>query len=402
MTSECLLEVNGVSAWRLVNGEQQPVAELAQLTLWLVYDPVAEGSAAAANAPPAYEERDMCLYLQLPPGLALELPADTRIFQQGDFGYIIHVEGQLFKLDLGTASVEEQDTFQVLLSQYTAFANKDAISEKGRLVLVDEKDGQIVGELADNISVTQSADMTSADKTPVEVILPENANESVQVNPLKDSRIVSSADAVSGGVLFLGDTVSRGLTGAADWYVKQFPSHKRETPLEFKDTTRSHIKRIHEGTTMTARYSAKGVNLMARKAQDAGAKLHWGKEKESTKGTKGLLNKSLVAFGNIMESAEVATKNVMSAGATGATTVVSHRYGPQAAEISNEIGHSARNVGLVFIDAAGVSRRAIVKSVGRGILVGKMKGGGEVVLSRDGAGRQNGAREWNESHVNRQ
>jgi spartin len=39
-----------------------------------------------------------------------------------------------------------------------------------------------------------------------------------------------------------------------------------------------------------------------------------------------------------------------------------------------------KNVGLVYIDVTGVSRRAIIKSVAKGMVVGKVKGGGEIVV----------------------
>ncbi|TKA65609.1 hypothetical protein B0A55_09901, partial [Friedmanniomyces simplex] len=38
------------------------------------------------------------------------------------------------------------------------------------------------------------------------------------------------------------------------------------------------------------------------------------------------------------------------------------------------------NVGLVYIDVTGVSRRAVIKSVAKGMVVGKVRGGGEVVV----------------------
>ena len=42
--------------------------------------------------------------------------------------------------------------------------------------------------------------------------------------------------------------------------------------------------------------------------------------------------------------------------------------------------NSSKNVGLVYIDVTGVSRRAILKSVAKGMVVGKVKGGGEIIV----------------------
>jgi spartin len=60
--------------------------------------------------------------------------------------------------------------------------------------------------------------------------------------------------------------------------------------------------------------------------------------------------------------------------------VVGHRFGPEAGEISKSLGGGFKNVGLVYIDAAGVSRKAIVKSVAKGMVVGKVKGGGDLIV----------------------
>jgi spartin len=43
-----------------------------------------------------------------------------------------------------------------------------------------------------------------------------------------------------------------------------------------------------------------------------------------------------------------------------------------------------RNVGLVYIDVTGVSRRAILKSVAKGMVVGEVKGGGRVIVGGQG------------------
>ena len=41
----------------------------------------------------------------------------------------------------------------------------------------------------------------------------------------------------------------------------------------------------------------------------------------------------------------------------------------------------------MYIDVTGVSRRAIIKAVGKGMVVGKVKGGGEIVVGDDVAQR---------------
>src|SRR5690606_13655706 len=49
--------------------------------------------------------------------------------------------------------------------------------------------------------------------------------------------------------------------------------------------------------------------------------------------------------------------------------------GDEARQVAHGIGSSVRNVGLVYVDASGVSRRAVVKSVAKGMVVGRVRGG---------------------------
>lgn len=62
------------------------------------------------------------------------------------------------------------------------------------------------------------------------------------------------------------------------------------------------------------------------------------------------------------------------------TNTVGHRFGLEAREISKTIGCAFKNVGLVYIDAAGISRRTVIKSVAKGMMVGKGRGGGEHIV----------------------
>jgi spartin len=62
---------------------------------------------------------------------------------------------------------------------------------------------------------------------------------------------------------------------------------------------------------------------------------------------------------------------------------VTHAYGAEAGQIAHRANHAVRNVGLVYIDARGVTRRAILKSVGKAAVRGRMNDGREVILGSD-------------------
>lgn len=79
----------------------------------------------------------------------------------------------------------------------------------------------------------------------------------------------------------------------------------------------------------------------------------------------GLLNKSMMAFSTVADGIDYASRSLLQSGSSAATTMVGHRYGEDARNVAGGLAGGVKNVGLVYVDAAGVSRRAIVKSVAK-------------------------------------
>ena len=57
------------------------------------------------------------------------------------------------------------------------------------------------------------------------------------------------------------------------------------------------------------------------------------------------------------------------------------RYGPDAGNATDALGQTAQNVALVYIDARGVGRRALLKRVGKGVIRAKLGRNKDVVFS---------------------
>ncbi len=164
--------------------------------------------------------------------------------------------------------------------------------------------------------------------------------------------------------------------------------------MTFKPATREHVRRINNFTGGAATLSAKTVGQIAKVAQNFGASLGGhGKNKDGTprKGydkdgrpldtyKPGLLNKSMMAFSTVMDGVEQAGRNLLSSTSDAATTVVRHKWGDEAGEMSESLGGGVKNVGLVYIDVTGVSRRAILKSVAKGMVVGHTAAGESIVV----------------------
>jgi spartin len=204
----------------------------------------------------------------------------------------------------------------------------------------------------------------------------------------KKSTLVSKAAMASRLIVTTSGYVSKTLHTQADNFTqKTKPAAK---PMTFTPTTQARIRKVHTFTEGAAGLSAKTVGQVSKYAQNIGATL----AKRSEKGGKGvgpdgqpvdgykpgLLNKSLMAFSTIADGIDQAGRNLLASTSSAATTVVGHRWGDEAGEVSKSIGGGFKNVGLVYIDAAGVSRKAIVKSVAKGMVVGKVKGGGDLIV----------------------
>jgi spartin len=206
----------------------------------------------------------------------------------------------------------------------------------------------------------------------------------------RSSTLVSKAAMASRLIVTTSSYVSKTLQSSADNFTqKTKPTSK---PVTFTPTTHARIRKVHTFSEGAVGLSAKTVGQVSKYAQNIGATL--AKKGETQKAKRGigpdgqpledykpgLLNKSMIAFSTIADGIDQAGRNLLASTSTAATTVVTHKFGPEAGEISKSIGGGFKNVGLVYIDATGVSRKAIVKSVAKGMVVGKMRGGGDLVV----------------------
>lgn len=214
----------------------------------------------------------------------------------------------------------------------------------------------------------------------------------------KKSFLVSNAMAASRLIVTTSDMVSKAMQSGADSFTtKTKPVAK---PVTFTPTTKEHIRKVHTLTHNAAGLSSKTVSSIGNVAQNLGARL--GRHKPEKNGgfprgfdsegrplenyKPGLLNKSLMAFNTLADGVERAGRNLLETGSTATTRVVEHRWGAEAGDVSRSLGGGVKNVGLVYIDVTGVSRRAILKSVAKGMVIGRAPNGGQVIVGGgDGA-----------------
>ena len=475
-----------MSAYHIANGKEEPLNPAGPQTLSLLMVPTSSPFADSTVDPQGgASEEDFYLHLHLPPELDLPLPATTQIYHQPPTSYLIPRwdlgpdSGAFTRIEfpeLGSRKgvQEDVDTFETILAQCTAFLerapppkvtktkksektttspssskSKAALAEElpaynpadympgegyvqgshssnrgGQIVLVDEEDGSVIGELGDGFQVVEDTHLKPGSKgmihvvnidgvrakcltisaaEPVQITLPQEGSQAIAVAPAsqedleiilhpayKKSFLVSNAAAASRLIVTTSDFVSRALQGQADSFTKKTQPNSK--PVTFKPATREHIRRINTFTTNAAGLSSKTVGQIGKVAQNLGATLSGRSKSSAKKGydkdgkplddfKPGILNKSLMAFSTVADGIEQAGRNLLTSTSSAATTVVEHKWGPEAGDVSRSLGGGVKNVGLVYIDVTGVSRRAIIKSVAKGMVIGRVaNGGGDIVV----------------------
>ncbi|KAI0538026.1 senescence-associated protein-domain-containing protein [Xylaria digitata] len=262
----------------------------------------------------------------------------------------------------------------------------------GQIVLIDEEDGSVIGELSEGFQVVESG-VKPGSKDPVEITLPTEGNQlavvpasaetiEMELHPAyQKSFIVSKAAYASRLIITTSDLVSNAMQSGSDSFTKSTkPTTK---PMTFNSATHERVRRIGKFSGGVAEMSSKTVGQVTKVAQNLGAHLAgrgykgkkgYGPDGQPLENFKpGLLNKSLMAFSTVADGIDHATRSLLNSASSSATTMVTHRWGDEAGELSKHLGGSVKNVGLVYVDVTGVSRKAIIKAVGKGMVVGKVK-----------------------------
>lgn len=213
-----LYTIGGIKAYHIQQGEESDLTPSGPQTLSLLMVPTNSPFADLSNTRPQSEapEEDFYLHLNLPPELDLPLPATTQIYHQPPRSYLIprwdlgpesgaftRIEFPAIGKGAGSVTQEDIDTFETILAQCTAFlerAQNPYPSEKGshkaynpqdyapgqgyagagvsagaagsskhhqhgEIVLVDEENGSIVGELAEGAQIVEDPRLQAGSKS---------------------------------------------------------------------------------------------------------------------------------------------------------------------------------------------------------------------------------------------
>lgn len=438
-----LYAIKGIKAYHIQDGQEQDLCPSGPQTLSLLMVPTTSPFADLSTTMGQNEtpDQDFYLHLNLPPELDLPLPATTQVYHQPPTSYLIPRwdmgpgAGAFTRIEfpqIGHGTTQDDvDTFETILAQCTAFlerakpphpgekggvynpqdyaaggkfATDDKTGRKhGEIVLIDEDNGSVVGEVAGDAQLFEDSKLQPGSKDPVEVQISADGKR-IEVRPIsedylrmarhpayKDSSIVQNAATASRLLVtstsYLGNMLTK---GAENFTQKTKPVAK---PLEFQPATHQRVRKINTFTTSVAATSSKTVGSIGNHVQNFAAKASGHSKQRPNKGydekgqpldkdqyKPGFLNKSMIAFSTVMDGIAESGKSILNTSGAAASTMVGHRYGEQAGSIAGQLAGGVKNVGLVYIDVTGVSRRAVIKSVAKGMVIGKVRGGGEVVV----------------------
>ncbi|CAL5866829.1 uncharacterized protein PFLUO_LOCUS1040 [Penicillium psychrofluorescens] len=438
-----LYSVNNIRAFHLQDGEEHELTPSGAQTLSLLMVPTNTSTPTTSGT--ESPEEDFYLHLYLPPELDLALPATTQIYHQPPSSYLIprwdmapdtaafiRIQFPSIGTGLDKVTQDEIDTFETILAQCTAFLERaappkhrghaaynpadykpgegyvssdtDVSPEKGhgQIVLIDEEDGSVVGELGDGYNLMEDPDVKHGSKRPVAIELPsEGEGNQVSVSNVseeylamsrhpayQDSTIVQTSAMASRLVVTSTSKLANVIASGAESFAKKTKPNQK--PLTFSETTHTRIRKIGTFSNGAADLSSRTVGQVGKVAQSIGATLR-SKEKDSNKKSfdknnpppdykPGVLNKSMIAFSTLADGLEQSARTILYSGTAAASSMVSHRYGTEAGSVASNLTGGIKNVGLVYIDASGVSRRALLKSVAKGMVVGRMRDGQQVVV----------------------
>lgn len=202
-----LYSIHGIKAYHIQQGEESSLTPSGSQTLSLLMVPTNSPFADLSNVRGQNEapEEDFYLHLNLPPELDLPLPATTQIYHQPPRSYLIPRwdlgpdSGAFTRIEfppLGTGpdnvTQEDVDTFETILAQCTAFLERAQPPQQGKekgaakpynpqdfapgegyvgsgnqgnVVLVDEDNGSVVGELSGGAKIVEDPKIQPGSKS---------------------------------------------------------------------------------------------------------------------------------------------------------------------------------------------------------------------------------------------
>ncbi|GAA5859605.1 hypothetical protein JCM8547_006160 [Rhodosporidiobolus lusitaniae] len=217
-------------------------------------------------------------------------------------------------------------------------------------------------------------------------VKPVSAYYSPAANP-QNSQIVSAGNFLSHGIIIGSQLLARTFESSAGKYVSSRPA--TQSPMVFSENAKAWTEKGHRVTSKATVYSGKAAQAVGGLAAKVGDRIGKSTGIQSQAGGppptgwRGALASTLTAVNTVADHLEAGGKTILESGSKSASSVVHHKYGAEARGVADNVGGSVKHCALVYIDARGVGRKALLKSVGKSALRAKMADGSEVILSNE-------------------
>ena len=209
----------------------------------------------------------------------------------------------------------------------------------------------------------------------------------------KNSTIVQTSATASRLIVATSTSLANAITSGAESFTKKTKPNQK--PLTFSEATHARVRKVGTFSSGAADISQRTIGQVERVAQNLGASLAR-KDNNKAKGVDrhnpppdykpGVLNKSMIAFSTLADGIQESARSILLTGSSATSAMIGHKYGTEAGDVATSLTGGVKNVGLVYIDATGVSRRALLKSVAKGMVVGRMRDGQQVVVGNGDGG----------------
>ncbi|GAA5981563.1 hypothetical protein JCM10908_004155 [Rhodotorula pacifica] len=248
----------------------------------------------------------------------------------------------------------------------------------GKLDTVDEHEAVVID------AVATTGGPTDGSGTITYTVQPASAYYRPLDNP-NNSKIISTANTVSRGLVIGSELLSRQFQRGAGYYITHRPA--TQSPMQFSETTKGAFEKSSQWTRTATVYSGKAAGAIGNAAAKLGDRIgrKTGVQQEAggapPSGWKAALATTLKGLNVVADHLESSSKVVIESGTKSASQVINHSYGNEAAVLADNVGSSVKHVALVYIDARGITRRALVKGVGVGAIKARMADGSQLYLS---------------------
>jgi len=280
---------------------------------------------------------------------------------------------------------------------------------QGRLVLVDSASGEVVGEIDQTVKVEEDPALSEKGKEQQPVIIDfgdieySGVAKTIEVKTVAeedmDDWMLKGAHYLSKGILGLSGASQSAINAAAEFYIAH--STPNPEPTRFSPATKTGIRQVHNVSAKGYKVTKKTLGMVndaiskyVGPVADKGfqgaydfKEAVFGQEQQNSVTEGAALKPKKPFFARLIQAGEVVLTSLEAAGnnliitsTDAASTAAGHKYGPEAAQATQLLGGSVRNVAIVYVDVRGVGRQALLKRTAKGFVKTTLKSGSKVRL----------------------